>query len=317
MLSAGLAAAASAAPPEAPPEAPPAWAFPAKPAHDASSPQLDPKTVERVPGSKASYADAQLNDAWFAPDWFPDEHPPMPKAVARGDKPRAWPCAACHAETGEGATESAALTGLSAGYIIEQVMEFKAGRRRAAQDKMEAPHGMEQEARMVTPDALKDAADYFSKLTYKSRLRVVESDTAPKTVVHAGLVYARAPGGGSEPLGDRIVEVPDDVHQWDLGNPHMTFTVYVPKGSIAHGRMLVATGDGAAPCSSCHGVDFKGTTIAPPLAGRSPSYLARQLFDIQHGTRKGPVVAPMLPEVAHMTAPDRVAIVAYLASLKP
>ena len=53
----------------------------------------------------------------------------------------------------------------------------------------------------------------------------------------------------------------------------------------------------------------------PPLAGRSPSYLARQLYDIQHGTRQGPVVVPMLPEVVHMTPGDRIAIVAYLASL--
>jgi cytochrome c553 len=48
---------------------------------------------------------------------------------------------------------------------------------------------------------------------------------------------------------------------------------------------------------------------------RSPSYLARQLYDIQYGARKGPAVALMVPEVAHMTPADRIAIVAYLASL--
>jgi cytochrome c553 len=146
---------------------------------------------------------------------------------------------------------------------------------------------------------------------------VVESDTAPKFEVHEGFLYARSPAGGTEPLRERIVELPDDVHQWDLGNAHMTFTVYVPKGSIARGSRLATKGGVAAPCSSCHGVDFKGTAAAPPLAGRSPSYLARQLFDIQYGTRTGAAVAPMISEVAHMTASDRVAIVAYLASLKP
>jgi cytochrome c553 len=55
----------------------------------------------------------------------------------------------------------------------------------------------------------------------------------------------------------------------------------------------------------------------PPLAGRSPSYLTRQLYDIQHGTRRGLAVARMLPEVVHITPADRIAIVAYLASLKP
>lgn len=102
-----------------------------------------------------------------------------------------------------------------------------------------------------------------------------------------------------------------------LGNAHTDFTAYVPKGSIERGEKLVASGDGAAPCRTCHGQDLRGVGDVPPLAGRSPSYLARQLYDIRHGTRHGPVVAPMLPEVAHITPRDRIAIVAYLASLPP
>jgi cytochrome c553 len=62
---------------------------------------------------------------------------------------------------------------------------------------------------------------------------------------------------------------------------------------------------------------LKGLAGTPALAGRSPSYLYRQLFDMQHGTRKGPAVALMMPEVAHLKDDDRVAIVAYIASLKP
>jgi cytochrome c553 len=121
---------------------------------------------------------------------------------------------------------------------------------------------------------------------------------------------------GSEPLGQRIIEVPDDAKQWEIGSAHTEFTAYVPKGSIARGAALVASGEGAAPCRSCHGSDLQGAGNIPPLAGRSPSYLARQLYDIQHGVRNGAAVAPMLPETAHMTAADRIAIVAYLASLK-
>jgi cytochrome c553 len=309
-----LAVAGSAAPS---PEAPPAWAFPVKPDHAPADPQPNPKTIEHAPGSKAAYTVAQLNDAWFAPNWFPDEHPAMPAIVEHGRKPGPWPCASCHTETGAGFSEAAALTGLPANYIVEQVMEFKAGRRHAAQPKMEAPQGMEKEAQTVSPAELAAAADYFSRLTYHTRIRVIESDTAPKTVIHDGLTYAAAPDGATETLGPRIVEVPDDIHNWDVGNPHATILAYVPRRSVAKGAKLVASGDGAAPCATCHGTDLKGTTIAPPLAGRSPSYLARQLFDIQYGTRKGPVVAMMIPEVEHMSAADRIAIVAYIASLKP
>ena len=299
-------------------EAPPSWAFPTKPPNAPVPPRQDPKQIERVAGSGQAYTAAQLQDEFFAPAWFPAEHPPMPKSVGVGDRPGAWPCAYCHQETGEGGPESAALTGLSVAYITEQLAEFRSGRRRAAEPRMQAPHGMEAEARKVTPVALAEAAVYYAGLTYRSRLAVVESDSAPKVAVHAGLIYAKTPTGGTEPLLDRIVEVPDDVHQWDLGNPHMTFTVFVPKGSIARGaRLVAANGGGIAPCSYCHGIDYRGSAAAPPLAGRSPSYLARQLFDIQHGTRTGPTVVPMIPVVAHMSAADRVAIVAYLASLKP
>jgi cytochrome c553 len=307
MAVSGLAAPAS--------DPPPAWAFPVKPEHALPNPKQDPNKLMHVSGSKAAYTIAQLSGAWFAPDWFPNEHPAMPVIVEQGRKPGPWPCAGCHMESGVGGPESAALTGLSAKYIVEQVMEFKAGRRHAAQAKMEAPQSMEKEAQNVSPADVQAAAAYFSHLTYPARIRVVEADTAPKTIVHEGLVYVAAPG--NEPLGKRIVELPDDVANWDAGNPHMTILAYVPKGSLAKGEKLVASGDGAAPCATCHGIDLKGTAIAPPLAGRSPSYLARQLFDIQYGMRKGPVVAMMIPEVAQMSADDRIAIVAYIASLRP
>jgi cytochrome c553 len=33
-------------------------------------------------------------------------------------------------------------------------------------------------------------------------------------------------------------------------------------------------------------------STAPALAGRSPSYLARQLYDFQQGARRGEMAAP-------------------------
>ena len=55
----------------------------------------------------------------------------------------------------------------------------------------------------------------------------------------------------------------------------------------------------------------------PRLAGRSPSYLMRQLYDLKNGVRKGPTTELMKPVVANLTEEDMVAIVAYLASLSP
>ena len=54
------------------------------------------------------------------------------------------------------------------------------------------------------------AADYFAALKPRPWIRVVETDTVPKTYVGPGNKRLRLPGGGSEPLGNRIVEVPED-----------------------------------------------------------------------------------------------------------
>jgi cytochrome c553 len=55
----------------------------------------------------------------------------------------------------------------------------------------------------------------------------------------------------------------------------------------------------------------------PPLAGRSPSYTVRQLFDMQQGNRKGPWSPLMQNAVAKMTIDDMIAIAAFTASREP
>ncbi|HEY6515894.1 MAG TPA: c-type cytochrome [Steroidobacteraceae bacterium] len=297
-------------------EAPPAWAFPLNPPDQPSSGTKHPDKLEHVAGSPVTYTDRQLDNEFFTPDWFPAEHPPLPTIVASGRKP-AMPCGLCHLATGNGGPAEAALPGLPESYIIEQFQEFRAGRRAAAQPGMVSANDMVLEAKAVSDADLAAAARYFSRRRFNSHFHVVEADRAPKVYVGGVSLYMKTSGAGTEPLGERIVEVPDDARQWKLGNAHGDFTAYVPKGSIARGEKLVASGDGAAPCRSCHGPDLTGVGNIPPLAGRSASYLARQLYDIQHGSRHGPVVAPMLPEVAHITPADRIAIVAYLASLRP
>jgi cytochrome c553 len=297
---------------------PPAWAFPVNPppSKSAETGPQNPDKVERVTGSRVTYTDRQLNDETFIPDWFPAEHAAIPDIVMKGRKP-AWPCAMCHMITGNGGPAEAALPGLPAGYIMEQIKEFRAGRRAAAQPAMVSAREMIVEAKRVSDADLTVAAQYFAQQKFISRFHVVETDTVPRSRVDGISLYVKIPGAGTEPLGARIVEVPADTSQWELDNPHAGFTAYVPKGSIARGRRLVELGDGAEPCRSCHGPDLRGVGHVPPLAGRSPSYLARQLYDFKHGTRRGPAVAPMLPEVANMTPGDRIAIVAYLGSLPP
>jgi cytochrome c553 len=150
---------------------------------------------------------------------------------------------------------------------------------------------------------------------HAGRVRVVETDQVPRTAI--GQRGMRAIPGRREPIGRRIIEVPEN--RTNAGSHHSRPGViaYVPKGSIAHGKTFVESGAGAFPCAACHGPSYKGSGAAPALAGRSPSGLVRQLYDFKHGARRGAAADMMKSEVANMTADIRLDIAAYLASLTP
>ena len=105
----------------------------------------------------------------------------------------------------------------------------------------------------------------------------------PKTRIAGGL-FVSLPGGETEPLGMRIIEMPEDNAREALRDPRSGFVAYVPVGAIKKGEALVKTGGGkTTACAVCHGADLKGLGPVPGLAGRSPSYSARQMFDMQTG----------------------------------
>ena len=88
-----------------------------------------------------------------------------------------------------------------------------------------------------------------------------------------------------------IVEAPEDEDQEQLRAPRTGFVAYVPVGSIKRGENIVKTGANGRTiaCGTCHGAKLDGLGPIPPLAGRSPSYLARQIWDLKQGARKGPL----------------------------
>ena len=55
------------------------------------------------------------------------------------------------------------------------------------------------------------------------------------------------------PLGQRIVEMPDDVDQIELRDSRATFTTYVPVGSVTKGEALARTG-GLGTTKAGHGL---------------------------------------------------------------
>ena len=125
-------------------------------------------------------------------------------------------------------------------------------------------------------------------------------------------------GAGSEPLGVRIIETPEDLERTELRDSLSGFVAYVPVGSVGKGEALVREGnDHTTPCAVCHGAHLKGLGPVPALAGRSPSYLVRQLVDLQRGIRHGPWAPLMKSVVERLTLDEMVALAAYAASLPP
>ena len=62
---------------------------------------------------------------------------------------------------------------------------------------------------------------------------------------------------------------------------------------------------------------MKGLSPDPGIAGRSPSYLVRQMFGMQVGARKGAWTPLMTKGVSPLSEDDMLVIAAYTAPLKP
>jgi cytochrome c553 len=242
----------------------------------------------------------------------------MPEIVAHGRKPEFRACGYCHLPNGFGRPENAPIAGLPPDYIAEQIADFRSGARKTSEPKMGPPMAMVEIAKAVPDDDVKVAAAYFSSVNLRPWIHVVETNTVPKTHV-SGSMLVPDTTGGTEPIGDRIIETPENLGQTELRDAGSGFIAYVPPGSIDKGAALVVTGGGGktTACGICHGQDLKGLGPVPPLAGRSPSYIVRQLVDLQNGNRNGRWSALMKPVVAKLSVSDMVSIAAYTASRKP
>ena len=183
-------------------------------------------------------------------------------------------------------------------------------------------------AKSLSDDELNAAADYFGSMHWYPWIRVVETDLVPKTRIQGNL-FLPLEQAMTEPIAGRIIEIPENEEQAErYRNPHSGFVAYVPKGSIEKGKDLVTTGGArivgkefipgkATPCITCHDTNLMGVGDSPPIAGRSPSYMVRQMWDIQNGTRNTEEAQLMRLAIANLTKEDMVAIVAYVSSRVP
>jgi len=300
-------------------ETPPYWAFAINPPPPlaAANNRVD-DTLRHVPGSQAAFTPAQLSDLFDAPDWHPENHPQMPDIVVHGRRPAVFACGYCHLPNGEGRPENASLAGLPLDYIVQQLADFKSGKRKSSD-----PHH-QPTARMIDTETkasgaeIREAAGYFSSLRPKPWIRVVETKMVAATHV-AGWMLVESTPRSLEPIGQRIIETPENLERTELRDDASGFIAYVPLGSLKRGELLAKTGSSGrtVACISCHGADLRGVGNIPSIAGRSPSYVVRQLYDIQHGARMGLATWQMRTPVKLLTISDMVALAAYAASLQP
>jgi cytochrome c553 len=305
----GLLALPVAAHAQAPAQPLPEWAYPVAPAPkppDATKPIA-------LPGSTKQYTQAQIDNRFGPPDWYPEDHGPMPEVVATGRAPNGFACALCHLTSGGGHPESAGISGLPVAYFLRQMEEFKAGTRKGMRGGI-----MIQISKAISDEDTKAAAQYFGGMKHPIWYKVVESDTVPKSYLGNGAMRFPVENGGTEPLGNRIIELPQNDLSAESRDPRTGFVAHVPVGSVKKGEELVTTGGGkTTACAVCHGAELKGLGQVPAITGRSPMYIYRQLNDIKIGTRNGEWVPLMKGVVDKLSDADMIAISAYLTSKPP
>jgi cytochrome c553 len=305
-----LALAASALPPQAPAGKNLSWAFPA--AVEKNEPPVPDADTWHRPGSSKAYTQKQIDDLANPPDWYPDEHGALPDIIKSGASNKGFACGACHLMSGSGHPESADLAGLPAVYIIEQMADFKSGDRKD-------PARMNQIGEATTPEDVRAAAAYFAALKPVAEVKVVEADMVPASYLGPGRMRFAVSGGAMEPIGNRIIELPQDIAAARSRDPHTQFVAYVPNGSLAKGKALAENGANGKTiaCSNCHGMGLKGMSSVPRLAGLHPLQLVRQLYNFQTGATNGQGAQAMHQIVMNLTDEDILDVAAYAASLSP
>jgi cytochrome c553 len=298
---------------QAPPAASerPSWAFLTP---DKEQPQAQESTGPiQIPGSSKSYTAAQIDNLSFPPDWFPDEHGPLARVVQGGEGSTALACGACHLMTGQGHPESADIAGMPVEYLVRQMADFKNGTRKD-------PARMNAIAKVTSDEDVRKAAEWAAALKPTGWVKVQESTSVPKSYVSTkGRMRLPLPSGGAEPLGNRIIELPQEATRATSRDPHSGFVAYVPAGSIAKGQKLAATGGNGKTisCNICHGDGLKGLGDVPRIAGLHPAYIVRQLYQFQSNDYSGTSAALMKKVVANLNSDDMLALAAYAASLAP
>ena len=194
---------------------------------------------------------------------------------------------------------------------MRQLAAFRSGERKGVRAAI-----MGAVAKSVSDADARAAADYYAALKPGVLTKVIEAQRVVGSYVGAdGMRYALG-DGGIEPIGSRIIALPQNQERAVMRDPRMEFAYFVPPGSIARGETLVRNGGGkTAACGPCHDAEQTGTSAVPGIAGRPPTYIFRQLNDYRSGDRGGSHA--QAGTFGRLSRDDMIDIAAYLGSRDP
>jgi cytochrome c553 len=243
----------------------------------------------------------------------PAAQPGVPQIVVAGKGADVRPCNTCHTPSGMGQPESANIRGLNAEYFARQMTDFKTGARGGPRSAAMATF-----AKGLSDEEVKEIATYYAGLKPVQWTRVSESNVAPKTMVGRNSQRTKVEGTDTEQVGNRIIEfasTPAAIRQ--MAEP--AFVAFAPPGALGTGKTLVTTGGAGKTqaCTGCHGDKLTGEDDVPAIAGRSPVYIARQIYSFKNGVRKGPLADIMKGVVAKLSDDDVIGVSSYVSSLDP
>ena len=205
-----------------PPPAPGAPVPAAAPAGAAPAPAPD-TTPLSVPGSTVKLTRTQANDPYSPADWFPTQHPAAPEIVLHGRRDaQINACGLCHYVAGHGRQENAGIAGLPYDYFVQTMMDFKNDLRHSADTRKANTNRMVGFAKAMTEQEIRDVAKYYSSIPWTQYIRVVETKTVPKTRMANGM-FIKLEGNDTEPLGNRVIESPENFERTEIRDPNSGF----------------------------------------------------------------------------------------------
>ena len=295
------------------------WAYVLNEPASGNADAPDPDEVVTVPGSSVSMPRSAINLTNGPPDWHPDSHPPMPELVAKGGGDGVVACGYCHLPNGQGKPENAQCGGAAVRV------------HRAADDGL--AKRSTQDGRAADGPAGLHGADRPGR--HRCAGSCVPRSTSHRSTSSRGFASWRptwCPRHGSPAGSTRWSKAAGwsrSARAWSrrrriciepscVMTPRVLSPTYPPAPSHEESASRPpATMAGRRPAPVCHGPQLRGLGPVPALAGRSPSYIARQLYDLQTGIRNGAWSDLMDATVANLTTEDIVNLAAYTASLEP